>query len=258
MSQVKYLRFWRLFSLLLLFSSVVSAQGEAPLKVLFTGNSYTYFWNLPQTVQAMAEAKKMNMVTRQSTAGGVNWGQHWRGEKQLDTKELITNGDWDIVVMQNHSLSTIERPDSFMIFGEQLAGLVRASGAEPVLYVTWARAFNPLMQEKITRKYQELAEAIDAPLIPVGPAWESAGRLRPDLELFDPDGSHPSHLGTYLTACVFFRALTGQVAEGLPNRLTSKDKDGEKLYLTIVSPEDAVFLQQVADQIVSAFEEQKN
>jgi len=30
------------------------------------------------------------------------------------------------------------------------------------------------------------------------------------------------------------------------------------LYLTIVSPEDAVFLQQVADQIVSAFEEQKN
>lgn len=258
MLQLKNSKFWRLISLLLLFSSMLPAQDEQPLKVLFVGNSYTYFWNLPQTVQAMAAAKKMDMVTRQSTAGGANWGQHWRGEKELKTRELITDGDWDIVVMQNHSLSTIERPDSFMIFGEKLAGLIRTSGAEPVLYVTWARAFNPLMQEKITAKYRELGEAIDAPFIPVGPAWESAGRLRPDLELFDPDGSHPSHLGTYLTACVFFRALTGQAAEGLPNRLTGKDKDGEKIYLTIVSPEDAVFLQQVADRIVRAFEEQKN
>ena len=73
------------------------------------------------------------------------------------------------------------------------------------------------------------------------------------MQLFDPDGSHPSPLGTYLNACVFFNILTGESPVGLPNRLITTDKDGEKLYLTIQSKEEAAICQKVAEQVVKAY-----
>jgi len=47
-------------------------------------------------------------------------------------------------------------------------------------------------------------------LVPVGPAWEAAIQLRPNIQLYASDGIHPSALGVYLTACVFYTSLTGE------------------------------------------------
>ena len=107
------------------------------------------------------------------------------------------------------------------------------------------------MQKGITEGYLAFAKKVNAQIVPVGLAWERARQLRPNFPLYDPDGSHPSPLGTYLTACVFYGVLTGQTPVGLPNRLLSKDQFGEKLYLTIQSAEDALFCQKVADEIIN-------
>ena len=77
-----------------------------------------------------------------------------------------------------------------------------------------------------------------------------ARELRPDLNLYDPDQSHPSPTGTYLSACVFFGVLTGKSPVGLPDRLITMDKDGETLYLNILPPQDAKFCQEVAAEIL--------
>ncbi len=226
------------------------AQQETPKKVLFVGNSYTYFWNLPQTVQAMAVEKKQPMTTRQSTSGGTHWGHHWRGERNLKTQNLIQSGDFDAIVLQNHSMSTFNRVDSMFYFGEKLNDLAKKEEASLYLYMTWAREWNPLMQNTITEQYTKLAQQLKATIVPVGPAWELARQLRPNFPLYDDDGSHPSALGTYLSACVFYGVLTGQPPIGLPNRLTAMDADGEKLYLTIQSRESAQFCQAVAAEIL--------
>ena len=42
-----------------------NSQTESPQKVLFVGNSYTYFWNLPQNVALMAESQKINLLGNQ-------------------------------------------------------------------------------------------------------------------------------------------------------------------------------------------------
>ncbi len=76
------------------------SQSDSPKKVLFVGNSYTYFWNLPQVTAAMMQAKKQAFTTQQSTAGGAHWGHHWRNERGLQTKRKIQNGDFDIVILQ--------------------------------------------------------------------------------------------------------------------------------------------------------------
>ncbi len=242
----------KLLYICLVFSMIQArGQQEVPQKMLFVGNSYTYFWNLPQTVDLMIESDSITVVDiDHSTAGGVNWAQHWRSEKGLQTLEQIKEGDYDAVILQNHSRSSIERADSFQIFGEQLYNLAQSTGAKVYLYETWARAWNPYMQKTITAAYKQLAEKTGAYIVPVGLAWQRSRELRSDLVLYELDASHPNSTGTYLAACVFYAVLTGKSPVGLPPRLITKDKDGETLYLSIQNPNDALFCQKVAEEVV--------
>lgn len=236
------------FAWLLVFGGY--AQDTLPQRVLFVGNSYTYFWNLPQAVAVMAESQGVELITRQSTAGGSNLGQHWRGQKDLETISLIEEGQFDVVILQDHSKRAIEAPDSLQYFGQKLGTLAQSTGAKVYLYMTWARHWDPDMQGPIEAEYSKLATALEAELVPVGLAWQRARELRPYLPLFDPDGSHPSPTGTYLSACVFYGVLTGNSPVGLPKRLITTDKDGEKLYLNIQSQQDAQFCQEVAEEVI--------
>ena len=242
-----------LLSCWLILSSLALGFGQdsAVPSILFVGNSYTYFWNLPQTVAVMAAEKEVPLRTRQSTSGGVNLGQHWRGERALETQALIRSYEFDVVIVQDHSRRAVDQPDSLKPYGKLLAELCRETGAKPYVYMTWAREWDPYMQAPIAEQYRLLAERIDAEVIPVGLAWQRARSLRPSLQLFDPDGSHPSPTGTYLTACVVFGTLTGESPLGLPHRIVSTDQNGEKLYLNIQSKEDALFCQKVAQEILS-------
>jgi len=240
-----------IFFSFLISTSFAQVQGEK--KVLFVGNSYTYFWNLPQQFNLMAEAKNQDYFAIQSTAGGANWSQHWRGEKRLKTKSIIADENFDIVVLQNHSLATIERADSMMLYGQKFSDLITKNGAEVYLYMTWSREWDPFMIETIAKKYAELGRKINATVVPVGLAWQKARESRPDFPLYFDDGSHQSALGTYLTACVFYKSITNDSSVGIPNRLIGADENGEKVYFNILTKEDALFCQKVADATVSAW-----
>ena len=230
-----------------LVASRLDAQPKDTLRVLFVGNSYTYFWNLPQMVAAMGASRDFPMMARKSTAGGASLRQHWDGEKGLKTRQLITQSQWDVVVIQNHSLSSIDTPEEFLSYGQKFTDLIRESGARPMLYETWARAYNPLMQEKISAGYSNLGKVSTTEVAPVGQVWAQVRSLRPDLELFHDDGSHPSTAGTYLTACVFYAMLTGESPIGLADRIKITDKNGEELYLAMMGKDNAEFLQTVVE-----------
>jgi len=234
-------------------AQVPNSSKEEGQKVLFVGNSYTYFWNLPHVVQGFAQESDLNIMTQQSTAGGANLGQHWRGAKGLKTRSIVEQGDFDIIILQDHSMRSINAPDSLQYYGKLLGDLAKSKGAQPYVYMTWSREWDPYMIEPIQAEYTRLAERINARIVPVGLAWQRALELRPDLPLYDNDGSHQSSLGTYLTACVFYGVITGRTPVGLPHRLISKDQYGEKLYLTIQSKENALFCQKVAVDILRKY-----
>lgn len=238
----------------LVFATNFSAQAQPKdtLRVLFVGNSYTYFWNLPQTVSAMAASQGQVLIIRKSTAGGAYLKWHWNGIRGLNTKGLIISKDWDYVVLQNESLSTIEKPKRFLKYGKKFIRLIKKQGAEPILYMTWARKYNPLMQKTITQMYKKLADETGAGLAPVGLVWKEVRNLRPNLDLFFPGGSHPSIVGTYLIACVFYETITGNRTSPLPARIITTDRNGEKLYLSILTGFNANFIQQAVDEFFNS------
>ncbi|MBL4604307.1 MAG: hypothetical protein JKY02_01155 [Flavobacteriaceae bacterium] len=181
------------------------------LKILFVGNSYTYFESMPQMVSQISGNTKTKLITRKSTVGGAKLSQHWRGVRGLKTKEIIQKGTFDIVVLQDHSMMALNAPDSLRKYAKLFSDFIKKHNVTPYFYLTWARKSTPKRQAEITKVYTEIANTNNAVLVPVGEAWALAQKSRPSIQLYHSDGSHPSKLGAYLTASVFVAVLSKEV-----------------------------------------------
>ncbi|MFT7030969.1 MAG: hypothetical protein ACJA2C_002370 [Marinoscillum sp.] len=221
-------------------------KEKEAIRVLFVGNSFTYFFNLSQVVTVMAESQGVEMYTRQSTVGGSSLEEHWKQEKGTMTRKWLDSLEWDYVVLNNHSLATIDDPDSFLEYSKKFVELIRSKGAEPVIMQTWGYKSNPLMIKTIIPSYKDLTTQTNTQLVPCGELFAEARKWRPDLELFHDD-KHPSSNGTYLLGLAFFKYFTGMSTSEIKFRLWTEDKNGEKLYLIFMDQEDADFLQQLVD-----------
>lgn len=236
---------------LLIMSPQISAQQQKDsLRVLFVGNSYTFVSNMPQLVSLISNKTSTRLITSQSTAGGATLSDHWNGEKGLNTKAVIATGNYDVVVIQEHSMGTILNPQDFLTYSKKLCDLVKTTGAIPYLYVTWAREKVPQYQETITETYKYAAQENECELVLVGEAWKLAKTWRPDVPLFLEDGSHPSALGAFLTACVFAGTLSKELPVTLPSNYFITDAQGEKLNLLWQDALDITFCQKIAQEII--------
>ncbi len=203
-----------IFFFLIASLSTLSAQ-QKELSVLFVGNSYIYSNNLPHIVSIISDSTQTQLVTRKSIAGGAHLWEHWNGNRGLKTLQLIQEGNFDIVILQDNSMSAINTPDSTLKYVKLFAEYNQKYGAKTYLYNTWARLKVPQYQKIIDNIYEKAASENNAVRIPVGPAWQLAQDIRPTAELYSSDGSHPSNLGTLLTAFVFVRSITGEVPANL-------------------------------------------
>jgi hypothetical protein len=231
-------------------AGVQEKSSEVP-RILFAGNSYTFFWNMPKGVEFFGGDQGYEVRT--STAGGANWEHHLQSELGLQTMEIIARGDWDFVVLQNESRSTIDRPQAFQENGERLLELIKERGAVPLLFSTWARKHDSGMLETVTKGYAQLGRKTQTKVIPVGQVWAFVLQARPDLELYAQDGSHPSALGSYLTALVFYKFFSGSGPLAVSHRPTYYDCDGEKQYVLMVDKADANALCDLVDRYDESF-----
>jgi len=224
---------------------VENEQQGLLLRVLFIGNSYTFYNNLPMVLSRLAVSaeKSITIQAAQYVREGYTLRDHWRNGEALI---LIQKYRWDFVVLQEASMPALEEPNQMREFASKFDGKIRAAGSQTVLFMTWARKNRPKMINEASRVYSSVGKEIGALVVPVGLAWDRAIREKPDLQLYTEDGSHPNQQGTYLAACVFFTALTGESPLGLSNASVVQ-----------VTEEQAAFLQQTAWQTVAAHLQQK-
>jgi len=234
--------------ILLLLSINTSAQTEKDtLNVLFVGNSFTFYYNMPQMVQSMSEGKTTFIKTRQSTVGGSSLKDHWLGTRGTKTRELLDNFNWDYVVFNNHSLVTINDFDNFVKYTKLFDTLVKTKGAKPILMMTWPYLSNPLMQEHISKSYIDIGHDLNTLVLPVGDIFVKARKLRPDINFY-ADDKHPAENFTYLIALIFYKSFTQNSLEQISHRLITKDMYGEKTYLSFLSKEMSSFLKQLVEE----------
>ena len=200
------------------------ADGDAALRVLFIGNSYTYANDLPgMLAQIAATAGTPPSITTDSvTQGGATLSDHWaNGIAQA----RIAAEPWTHVVLQGQSLEALYPTDAdFATYGVKWGQFIADAGAQPALFVTWARAaadtaYDPAaeqfvspdeMQDRITDGYTDVAGQLPGSILAcVGEAFRATLRDHPEIVLHQDDYSHPTAAGTYLAASTIYVALVG-------------------------------------------------
>jgi Domain of unknown function (DUF4886) len=221
------------------------------LNVLFVGNSFTYFNDMPGLVKLLAEAahEAKPFVSAQETPGGYTLKRHWEDGK---VAQVLQSSRWDYVVLQEQSqflsFAQWQRFQEVHPYARQLNNLAWQNKAKLVLFMTWGYEKGDLenrtsdsfsdMQNRLTEGNMELAKDLSATVAPVGIAWRLALSRNPQLRLWGEDGRHPNLKGSYLSACVFYKLFYQKSPVNNP-------------FTAGLSTREAYFLQDVAASAVS-------
>jgi len=217
-------RLWDMRLILITSLSLVSVYTSAQTSVLFLGNSYTAFNNLPQITTDVAASAGFEMTTGANTPGGFTLSGH---SNNVTSQQLIAEGTWDYVVLQEQSqmpsFPTWQVETECFPFAQALNDLILDANpcAETVFYMTWGREngdaqncpnWPPVctyegMDDLLFDRYMQMASDNQGVVSPVGRVWRYLRENAPQLDLYSGDGSHPSYAGSYAAAVTFFSVI---------------------------------------------------
>jgi len=232
------------------------------LEVLMLGNSLIGFFDIAEQLNNLASAAGMSATFVRFGIQSNTLGAPQQTDQPHDINpgslSLIESMSWDYVILQEQScIPTLPgAKEAYMWTGAaSLDASIQANdpSTETLLFQTWGYEGGGVccwdvecspdfpsfdaMQDSLTAGYADIACRLGAGVVPVGEAWRSALASGVPTPLYDPDGSHPSFAGTYLSACTVFAVVTGQSPIGNP-------------YKGALTLSQAAFFQQVAHDTV--------
>jgi len=211
---------------ILLLLSLISflSQAQETKNVLFLGNSYTYYNNLPKLIEDIATSQGDVFTHDENTPGGKALSDHAADATSLSK---IKQGGWDYVVLQDQSQKPAFNPSfvatNCLPYAKALSDSIYKYNdcGLPVFFMTWGRKngdasncanYPPIctykgMQERLRSSYLIMGQQNNAPVSPVGAVWRDFIKNNPNVQLYNADESHPSLTGSYLAACTFYAAI---------------------------------------------------
>jgi len=214
-----------------------AAPDARTLKILFIGNSMTFFWAIPESLQAMLETgtRDLRIEPVRSLHGGKDLLYHFT---QTDALKLIATGTFDYVVIQPSFEEQLSNPDQLLEYAEKFDAAIKASGAKTILYAQPSvLKTTDTERQEIMKNMAVLGEKLGAPVIPVCETLRRCYEKRPDLVWHNADTVHMGMHGGYAVACTFYAALTGSTNFPPPAVLVQQ---------VAIDPETAAFIQQQA------------
>jgi hypothetical protein len=241
-------------------ASIPPADPNAPPKsILWVGNSFFYYNNsmhghVGQLLQG-AGVRGVRQTSATISGSGINWHDIAAHLKPGGVGSYSFVGDnevrfntfdraFDAVIIMDCSQCPIhpKLQSVFHDYAKRHSDTVRANGANPVFFSSWAYQDKPEMTAQLQAEYVKAAQANRAKVIPAGAAFALSVQRKPDLNLYIADKRHPSLAGTYLGACVVMASLMNVNPVG-------------NSYTAGLPPDVARHLQTVAWDAVQAFKQ---
>lgn len=191
-------------------------------KILFIGNSYTYYHDMPERIFApMAKEAGFDFEVQAVTHGGYKlaWFADPENEEGKRLRHVVEGRHYDWIVLQDHSLSTILDPGEFFGGIRSMKTLLEDKTDKFVLYATWGRKpgcetlneigmTNEEMTRHIAEHYSEAGQRFGMTVAHVGRAFADYIRENSDAELYFHDLHHSSELGSTVAARTILEAIT--------------------------------------------------
>lgn len=198
-------------------------DGTETLNILFVGNSYTYYNDMPTAIfYRILKAQGFNARVYSVTKGGHTLQGFADSNdtygKQLDTR--LASVDFDVIFIQEQSVRPAQLPALFYESVRQLSKKLEGENADVIMYQTWGRKepnstltsngwTNRIMTQKLAAAYEAIADEMGYGVSAVGSAFYDVYTNHPEIELYTSDMSHPSDAGSYLAALCHYAKLYG-------------------------------------------------
>lgn len=190
--------------------------------VLFIGNSLTYTNGLPTMMQAVGQqAGDTTLAVAMVANPDFSLSDHFL---QGTTNDWFRRRPWAYVVLQQGSSALPESQLHLRTWTQRFAPIIRAAGAEPVLFMVWPQSTRLFDFPNVADSYRNAALAVEGIFAPSGEAWVAyarsiGGQGIPTATAYGAlylDGLHPTALGSYLSAIVLLERITGIAPLTLP------------------------------------------
>ncbi|MBS4784957.1 MAG: hypothetical protein KH009_02485 [Clostridiales bacterium] len=186
------------------------------VKVLFLGNSHTFFNDMPSIFQMLCEESG---TARADVVMQAHPGVHlqWHLSQQWELRYGLVQSGFDYLVFQQaaHPCPPLEEtlPDA-----RHLIGMARDAGVTPIATVTWAEKRFPENQQKMYDIFDAVQAETGVICSPVGQVFQRVAEEEPDIDLYWVDGEHASPYGSYVVAACAYARIFGKSPVGLPAR----------------------------------------
>ncbi len=175
------------------------------MKILFIGNSHTYYNDFAATVKQLLEATGEKTHVTMLTRGGKTLTYHMADPS---TAFNIRYGGYDLIVAQDRA-SVFDAA----LFEEGAAAIKKMAdeaGARFVLYMPWALRDNREAQHAMTEGYLAFARRVHCKLAPAGEVFTQLLTTEDPAAIYREDGNHATPLGSYAAAVTVFYTITGR------------------------------------------------
>lgn len=196
------------------------------MNILFIGNSYTYFNDMPMLFKALSEENSKAVNVYSVTHGGHKLYEYARGDDEYTKKiaELLKEYSFDICFLQEQSVLPIKDYELFEAGLTELKEKLSGSVKKFILYQTWGRAegnamleelgmTNKEMTEALVSAYDKAAKKLNAEVSPVGESFYAVYSGANDINLYNDDLTHSSYKGSCLAALVHYKTVFGSFPE---------------------------------------------
>ena len=185
------------------------------LRVLFIGNSHTYYNDMPYVFKELAEAgQKIEVEVCMQAHPGVTYAWHLKQESEM--RFAFIHGNYDYVVMQQAAHSPCPTPEETLSDGSKIIERAKQFGIKPVVVIPWAERKFPEHQLTMYNTYTKLSRENEVLASPVGYVFERVTNERPDIDLYWFDGEHCSAYGSYVNAICAYAVIFNASPVGLP------------------------------------------
>ena len=211
------------------------------MNILFIGNSYTYFFDLPALFKDLCHQNGHDVRVDSVTAGGRELHEclddaheklHPTDGLAVRIAQLLDEVKYDVLILQEQSCLPYHNPELFFAGAVGLSSIVGAD--RTVMYATWGRmdgsedlAYFGWTRESMTKglydAYCKAADLIHGEVSPVGMCFAKAVETVPEIDLYDPDKSHPSYAGSCVAALSHYKTVFGE----MPHELSALKLDSE-------------------------------
>lgn len=186
------------------------------MKVLFLGNSHTFYNDMPQIFANICKERGKDVQVVMQAHPGVTYGWHYSQLTEL--RFALMYGGFDYIVMQQAAHSPCPSKEETLADGGKIIELARKFNVTPIQTMPWAEKRDPDHQKGMYDIYNTLSRQYGVKLTVAGNVFEDVFYNHPDIDMYWRDGEHASPYGSYVIAMAAYAAIFGESVEGLaPN-----------------------------------------